>query len=253
MFDAHFYLSDFFVSTGELVEFGVLNYDMLSSAVARQDVGYGSESKWKDSYSKVATLTFGLVKDHAFKDGNKRTALLCMLLALHNSKRCLTCKKKDLETLLVRIAANEMDKYKDFKRFKKHGEDAVVIYISNFLRKNSRVIDNTFRSITYEEFNRKLRPYGIWLDNANGSYIDVFQKVTEKKLFFIKTDKTIKILQIGFPGWKRQINPKALKNVLRQAGLTDKGVDLRSFYEGTEPEYKLIEEYFEILKRLKDK
>ena len=55
-------------------------------------------------------------------------------------------------------------------------------------------------------------------------------------------------------GWKRQINLKAVKSVLKETGLTtDNGIDLKTFYEGTEPEYKLIEEYFEILKRLKDR
>ena len=256
VFDAHFVLADYFIATGEMVRFGILNYDMLSSAVARQSVGFGNYSKWNDPYSKVSTLAFGLDKDHAFNDGNKRTALLCLLIALHRLKRRLTCRKKELEILLIRIAANEMNQYKDFKKYiTKYGEDATVIYTANFLRKNSRALDNTFRTLTYEEFNRKLKPYGVWLDNPQGAFIDVFQKVTEKKWFGIKKEnKTAKRLQIGFPGWKRQINPKAVKSVLKETGLTtDNGIDLKSFYEGTEPEYKLIDEYFEILKRLKDK
>lgn len=255
VFDAHFVLADFFLATGEMVRFGILNYDMLSSAVSRQSVGFGNYSKWTDPYSKVSTLAFGLDKNHAFNDGNKRTALLCMLLALHRLKRRLTCEKKALEILLVRIAANEMDQYKDFKKYKKYGEDAVVMYMANFLRRNSQVIDNTFRTLTYEEFNGKLKTYGVRLDNPQGAYIDVFQQVSEKKWFGLKQEnKKVKRLQIGFPGWKRQINFKAVRSVLKETGLTtDNGIDLKTFYEGTEPEYKLIEEYFEILKRLKDR
>ncbi len=256
VFDAHFVLADFFIATGEMVRFGILNYDMLSSAVARQSVGFGNYSKWNDAYSQVSTLVFGLDKDHAFNDGNKRTALLCMLIALHRLKRRLTCRKKELETLLIRIAANEMNNYKDFKKFvKKHGEDATVMYTANFLRKNSRALDNTFRTLTYEEFNRKLKSHGVWLDNPQGAFIDVFQQVTEKKWLGLKQEnKKVRKLQIGFPGWKRQINPKAVRSVLKETGLTtENGIDLKSFYEGTEPEYKLIDEYFVILKRLKDK
>jgi len=256
VFDAHFLLADFFISTGELARFGILNFDMLSSAVARQFVGYGKESKWNDPYSKIATLTFGLTKDHAFQDGNKRTALLCMVLALHRQKRIMTCKKNELETLLVRIAANTMNEYKYFHRYQeKHGEDAVVVFTADFLRSKSRVINNKFRTLTYEEFNQKLKQYDVWLENPNGAFIDVMQKEKEKKLFgLIQKDKPVKRLQIGFPGMKRQINLKAVNCVLQATGLTpENGIDRQTFYEGTEPEYRLIEEYFEILKRLKDR
>lgn len=251
VFNAHFALADFFVSTGEDARYGILNYGLLSSAVARQSVGFNGQCKWKDDESKVSTLAFGLDKNHAFNDANKRTALLCLLLALHRKKRHLVCKQKKLETLLVRIAANEMDKYPDFKRFKKHGEDAVIVYMAKFLRKNSQKIDNTFRTMTYEEFNRNLKKYDIWLDNARGAYIDVLQIKEETKLF-VKRKRETRILQIGFPGWKCQVNPKAVKNVLHECGLFKKGLDMKTFYEGGEPEYKLIEEYFEVLKRLKD-
>lgn len=253
VFNAHFALADFFISTGEEARYGILNYGLLSSAVARQSVGFNGQCKWCDDESKVSTLAFGLDKNHAFNDGNKRTALLCLLLALHRKKRHLICKKKKLETLLVRIAANEMDKYPDFKRFKKHGDDAIIVYMANFLRKQSRKIDNSFRTMTYEEFNRKLKNYNIRLDNTQGAYIDVLQIKEEKKLFgLLKRNKETRVLQIGFPSWKRQINPKAVKNVLKVCGLFENGLDMKTFYEGGEPEYKLIEEYFDVLKRLKD-
>lgn len=253
IFDAHFVLADFFVDSGELARYGVLNFGLLSSAVSRQCVSFLGVEKWKNEYEKIATLVFGLVKNHAFNDGNKRTALLCMLMALHRKKRRLICKKRDVELLLVRIAANQMSDYKDFKKFMKHGEDAVVMYIANFLKKNSQVINNTFRTLTYEEFNKKLKVYGIRMANPQNCFIDVLQK-EEKKYFLglIRKGKEKRILNIGFPGWKRQINPKAVKNILKTCGLFDKGLDLKSFYEGSEPEYKLIEEYFEVLKRLKD-
>lgn len=145
-----------------------------------------------------------------------------------------------------------MDKYPDFKKFRKHGDDAVVIYMSKFLRKNSRKIDNSFRTMTFEEFNRKLKKYGVKLDNAQCSFINVYQKKEKKFLGFISKNKEVRILQIGFPGWKRQINPKVVKNVLKESGLIDKGLDMKTFYEGGEPEYKLIEEYYTVLRRLKD-
>lgn len=52
----------FFVSTGEEARYGILNYGLLSSAVARQSVGFNGQCKWCDDESKVSTLAFGLDK-----------------------------------------------------------------------------------------------------------------------------------------------------------------------------------------------
>lgn len=255
VFDAYFVLADYFISIGEMTRFGILDFRLLSSAIARQYVGYLETKKWNDSYSKIATLVYGLIKNHAFYDGNKRTALLCILLALHKQKRFITCKKIELEKILVRIAANEMKLYKDYCKYEKFKNDAAIMYLSNFLRKNSEPINNYSRSMTFEEFNKKLKTYGAWLDNPQKAYIDVFIKAKKKFLGgLIKIKQDRRVMHIAFPGWKRQIQSNTIKSVLKAIGITiNNGIDMRMFYKGAEPEYKLIDEYSEVLKRLKDK
>lgn len=251
---AHYYLSDFFLSEGESVRFGVLNYDMLSSAVSRQSVSFGDKEKWTNPFQKIATLVYGLTKNHAFNDGNKRTALLAMLLAMKNIKRQADCPKKEFELLLVRIAANQLSLYKDFKRYAKD-TDAEVLFIADFIRRKTRKIDTEFHSLTYAEFNAKLKDFDVWLDHPQGNTINVYQKKEKKSIFgFHSKSQDERILQIGFKGWKCQVYPKAVKCVLQAAGLTaENGVDSKVFYFGEDPEYKLIEEYYPVLKRLKDK
>ena len=94
----------------------------------------------------------------------------------------------------------------------------------------------------------------MWLANpTKGNYINVYQRKEIRKFFF-KKEKEERILQIGFPGWKRQINPKAIKSVLSKAGLTaENGVDSDVFFRDAEPAYELIREYRNPLRRLKDK
>lgn len=252
---AHYILSDYFLSEGETVRFGIHDFGLLSSAVSRQSVSFGNMEKWIDPIHKIATLVYGLDKDHAFNDGNKRTALLSMLLALKKINRQADCKKEEFETLLVRIAANELPEYKkEYKKFEKFS-DTEVEFIADFIRRKTRKVDDSFHSLTYEEFNTKLKKYNVWLGDPSGNYINVYQtKTTPKRLFVRQKSQNDRILQIGFKSWKSQINPKAVKEVLRVAKLTsDYGVDSRVFYFGAEPEYKLIEEYYPILKRLKDK
>lgn len=79
--------------------------------------------------------------------------------------------------------------------------------------------------------------------------------MTYKRFFGLHSkSQDERILQIGFKGWKCQVYPKAVKSVLQAAGLTaENGVDSKVFYYGEAPEYKLIEEYYPVLKRLKDK
>lgn len=250
---AHYILSDYFLSEGETVRFGIHDFGLLSSAVSRQYVAFGGKEKWNTPIQKIATLVFGLVKDHAFNDGNKRTALLSMLLALNKNKRQADCKKEVFETLLVRIAANKLSDYNEFKNF--NGPDAEVEFIADFIRRKTRKVDSSFHSLTYEEFNTRLKKYNVWLGDPDGNYINVYQSGHTKKTIFGKQkSQNDRKLQIGFKGWKKQINPKAVKEVLRVTGLTpDNGIDSRVFYYNADPEYKLIEEYYPILKRLKDK
>lgn len=251
---AHYFLSDYFLSEGEEVRFGILNYDMLSSAVSRQTVGYNDEEKWTIPIEKIATLLYGLTKDHAFNDGNKRTALLSLIIGLHRINRQVECKKKEFETLLVRIASNELSLYPSYKRFA-GSADSEVLFIADFIKRNTRKTDMRFRSLTFNEFNTRLKAYDVWLDNPKGNTINVYKKKDGSflnKLFNKSQDE--RITQIGFPGWKRQVNPKAFRCVLEAAGLTaDKGFDARVFYDGVEPEYRLIDEYYDVLRRLKDR
>lgn len=251
---AHYLISDYFLDEGEEVVYGVKNYDLLSSAVHRQVTSYGNVDKWTTNYQKMATLLYGLVKNHAFHDGNKRTALLILLLYMDREKLQLREKQSKLETLVVRIAANTLYEFETYKKYKDNDEPEIV-FIADTLKRYTRPVNKRYYSITYAEFNQKLNRFDVKLDNPNGNYINVYQRKECKKIgFFLSRPKDVKILQIGFPGWKRQINQKAVKEVLKAAHLTaEHGIDSDVFYNGEEPMYVLINEYRDPLSRLKDK
>lgn len=251
----YFVLTDYFIKQKENVFFGIKSFNLLSSAVNRQFVEYGGVKKWSTVYQKMAVLLYGLDKNHAFEDCNKRTALLSLLLHLEENKLTVTCHKTKLEELCVRIAANELSKYKDYSYFEKFDEPEVE-FIAHFLRNNTRRINKRFYSITYQQFDTRLREFGYHFENPKGNYIDVVRdEYTIRLLGIIK--KRVgpkKVIQVGFPGWKKQVNEKAAKCILKECRLTnDDGVDSDVFFKGEEPLYSLIEEYKGPLKRLKDK
>ncbi len=62
---------------------GIKSEDLLESAVQRQYTGSGNWYKYDNCYSNCATLVFGIIKNHSFYNGNKRTGLLSMIKHLY--------------------------------------------------------------------------------------------------------------------------------------------------------------------------
>jgi death-on-curing protein len=56
-------------------EHGVLDLGLLQSAVSRPHETYGGQNLYPDLFLKAAALLESLIGNHAFVDGNKRTAI----------------------------------------------------------------------------------------------------------------------------------------------------------------------------------
>lgn len=251
---AHYLIADYFINEGEETICGVKDYNILGSAIGRQYTGFGISMKWKTPHEICATLFYGLIKNHAFHDANKRTALLVLLYQLHRFGLTVDAPQKEFEDLAVNIASDNYDKYKRFKNFK-GVSDAEIRFIADFLRRFTRKVDNRYYQITYQEFDGLLKKHGCYLSAPTGNFINVYKKVEEKSFLGLRTKVIHKrVHQIGFPGWKKQVNIKALKETLKACKLTiEYGVDSQSFFFGADSLNALIDEYSGPLKRLKNK
>ncbi len=99
---AHFLLVDYFFDRNEgLGGAGPKDLNLLHSAVSRQIVSFGRTYKWTDKYDRCATLFYGLTKNHAFHDCNKRTALLITLYYLQLVGRTPDTQQRDFENLTL--------------------------------------------------------------------------------------------------------------------------------------------------------
>lgn len=254
---AHYLIADYFSDEEQGIVYGVKSEALLGSALGRQFTGFSGVDKYRTAIELCGTLFFGLIKNHAFHDGNKRTAFL--VLIYHLQKQNLTFRNKErktrIEALSVNIAANELEMiYERFKHFS-DGDDPEVRFIIDYLERNTRPLDRRFYSVTFFDFDRLLMKFNVRLDNPHGGFIDVIQLKAPKPILGIKRkEKWCKILQIGFPGWKRKVGMKALKETLKTANLTaNYGIDSAVFFKDAEPLSVLIDEYNELLRRLKDK
>lgn len=133
---AHFLIADFFYSRGEGIGgVGPRDLPLLVSAVSRQWVGFDSALKWNTTYERSATLLFGLVRNHAFHDANKRTAFLSTAHYLLKNGFMLTKSERELEDFTVEIAEKGLGKHRRYRELIRNGDhDPDVRYISWFLR-----------------------------------------------------------------------------------------------------------------------
>jgi death-on-curing family protein len=250
---AHFLIADFFLENQYGIGgVGPKSMHLLHSAIYRQFVAFGGTEKWPEPYEKLATLLFGLVKDHPFHDANKRTALLIALYQLDRLGRTPTLKQKEFEDFVVEIADNRLAQYARFRQLSDEEEDGEVKFIADFLKRGTRAADNRHYTITFRELRNRLRRLGHDLVNADAGYIDVVRLETGRKyLVGPVVTKARRVCQINFPGWKRQVGRGTLREVRDQCGLTELwGYDSAVFYGDADPLEALIDEYREPLRRL---
>jgi death-on-curing family protein len=253
---AHFLIVNHFYLEGEgLGGIGPKDLGLLHSAVNRQYVSFGNKSKWTDGFDICATLFYGLIKNHAFHDANKRTAFLSALFQLQKFGWCPSINEKEFEDFTVEVANNALGKYARYKDLKKSGDlDSEVKFISWYLKKNTRRIDKNNYTITYRELQVILNAHGFNLANPNGNYIDIF-RIEKRRPFlgFLGREKEIqvRIRQIGFPRWTAEVDKGTLKTVRDVTQLTaTNGVDSAVFFKGLDSMQTLITTYHQPLLRL---
>lgn len=257
--EAHFSIVDYFYderggkkSVGGV---GPRDFNLLSSAVARQTTSFGGVYKWQTDYEKAATLFYGLIKNHPFHDCNKRTAMLSTLYYLEKINRTPTLKHRGLEKVAVRVADNNLRKYRRFRSYEKQN-DGEIYFLADFFRRNTRNIDKRYYIITYQQLNSLLTQFKFKLSNPHKNYIDIIKIEKKRKLFGLgeKYFRETKVGTIGFPGWTREVPRKEMNSLRKLTGLTPRdGFDSEVFYRGAEPLKSLINEYGGLLRRLSKK
>lgn len=90
--------------------FGILNQGALESALAAPQQTMFGEDLYPDVASKAAILFYLLVKNHAFMDGNKRTAFACLLRFLKVNGYALRATDDELYQLTMDVATSVLDK-----------------------------------------------------------------------------------------------------------------------------------------------
>ena len=256
---AYIILADYFTdpSLPENVEqmlIGIRDYGLLASAVSRQIVAFGKKLKYTQPLDVCATLFYGLVKDHAFLDGNKRVALLILLYHLSKHGYVPSAKIGDFESLVVAVAANTLPKQygrlwdktpKDMPE-----SDRCVQTISSVLKVKTKKKDNSFHvDITGRELRSILAQYGV-TSEVNDGRVKFERRIVTGR--WLKHSDTL-VVSIPYRGDTRTIGAKGVRYVLSKLSLYDQFPSYADIIQGSDPRYMLIERFEGPLRRLKDK
>jgi len=91
-------------------EAGVRDWAGLVSAVATPQMTFGGQDLYPSIGDKAAALAFGLVKNHPFVNGNKRTAHAAMEVFLVLNGYELEASDEEQEHALLQVAACHWDR-----------------------------------------------------------------------------------------------------------------------------------------------
>lgn len=86
--------------------YGLLNPGMLESALGRPQNLYAYERA--DLFTLAAAYGYGIAKNHAFIDGNKRTAFMVMFTFLQVNGWRLMVPEPEVVVTMQRVAADEI-------------------------------------------------------------------------------------------------------------------------------------------------
>ena len=99
---------------------GVRDIYLLESAIAQPIAKYQKKYLHKNIYQMAAAYLFHICMNHPFNDGNKRTALVSMILFLRLNGIYLNCEEKNLELLVLNVPQKKTTKAKIAQFLKKH-------------------------------------------------------------------------------------------------------------------------------------
>lgn len=88
---------------------GLANFALLDSAVMRPQQSVMGADAYPDLHYKAAALLHSLARNHAFIDGNKRTALTAVVVFYRLNAWRLDMEQGDAVALAVDVAQGQLD------------------------------------------------------------------------------------------------------------------------------------------------
>lgn len=230
---------------------GVRDQGLLEGAIHRPHTSLGSTLKYPTVEMSAAALLCSLVHDHPFHNGNKRTALVSMLVFLDENGLLLECEDDAIFKLVLRLAGHGVvDSESD------NLADREVLYVAKWLKDRTRWIERGDRPLPWRRVRQILASFNCDFEqtgNGPGRYrIERTVHITSRRLGRSvqrkrKLSSTIQVVDDG-----RDISVNGIRRIRAELELDDDhGIDSRAFYgRGELTASAFITRYRKLLKRL---
>lgn len=204
---------------------GPRNSDILESAVFRQTTAIGSDSKYPTIEMTGAALLHSLVHNHPFHNGNKRTALVSLLVFLDKNETLLVCREDDLFKFVLSVAQHGLikEKYVDLA-------DREVMAIAEWIRANSRAVEMGDRPLSLRKLKQILNKYQCeFIHSDGGNNLKIIRRKPRRGFFDRK--KTL-VTNIGCRNEGSEVQTRTIKKIRNELELNEEnGIDSGAFYE----------------------
>lgn len=222
---------------------GVKDMNLLDSAIFHPFTSFESTYKYPTVESVSAALMYALTNNHPFHNGNKRTAMVAMLVLLDKHNIDLTCSEDELFRISIRVADHKLvDETLLYP-------DAEIYELGCWITKNSRLLNKGERPITLKKLRQILARFECKiLDNGK------VKRVTYKKVLGIQYKEVLTSKrQIGkMISEGNEVDRSLIRSIRTDLKLdTQHGVDSDYFYGGINFTYsEFIHKYKTLLRRL---
>lgn len=86
---------------------GIRDISLIESALNRAFATFDGKELYKNDLLKISVITYGLINNHGFIDGNKRIGIAVMLLLLKINFINIKYNQKELVELGLKVATGE--------------------------------------------------------------------------------------------------------------------------------------------------
>lgn len=237
-------VQDFEADNDPISPSGVRDYNLLSSALERPQTGMTNERKYPTIEMAGAALLHSIVLNHAFYNGNKRTALVSLLVFLDKNSLMPECTEDDLFKLTLRLAQHRLVP-QNFDNL----ADREVIEIADWIRQHSRRISKEEHPLQWLKLKRILRKYMCEFEPVKGGSLNLLRMVDKRRLG--RTRKHVLRTQVAFRGDKTEVEPSVIRHIRTKLELDENnGVDSIVFYNAGNKPDDFIQRYRTLLRRL---
>lgn len=244
----HFALAEDFARQADPISpAGVRDHNLLSSAISRPHTSNGDEFKYPSVEMAGAALWHSLALNHAFHNGNKRTALVTMLVFLDENGRLLQTNEDDLFRISLLLAQHKVVS-KGVDR-----DDREVLFLAEWLCERVRTAGHGDRPMKWVRVKRILTAHGCFLDNATvGNRLNITRTVpTRTKMLSRPTNRVLRT-QVYCAGDGTEAVRNTMAKIRADLWLDeDHGYDSIAFYDNKDAALdEFIATYQRTLKRL---